>query len=490
MLDNDLNALLKYMQGTYLNLWYNYTLPIFQSKAINDSDDFRINEKMIQMLWNKNHLLNDVLFDDQRKSYKILNPGTWNREPGPDFKSAKVITGQDTLSGDVEIHLQPEHWNNHGHQFDPAYDKVKLHVVWKNPNNKRTPAHIPVIELSSQLAVAEDKIWELQSSSNYSKSQIHPAVECAEQMNKISDETLQLTFRAAGLSRLQRKANQIRLLSTKYGFSHAIYLQLADAMGFKSNREPFKQICERLPLETLVNLSPIEQKACLWGTSQLLPDHTQTEVHEEILVECKILWETWWRLRNEASEPLKWVKASSRPANSPERRMAAFIQLLNKVNYHPEGLILQSCKILLEGNSPRKFIEDQLHVESHWEAYCNFKTKIPKPMKLLGSNRKMDIIINVIVPAMAVYLSEPGHSNDLHKLYNFYCSLPKAQDNHILDIARHRFFIPPARMKDIITKAVDQQGVMQLMHDFDLPQTPEEIRGFWSELGIDFEITK
>ena len=74
--------------------------------------------------------------------------------------------------------------------------------------------------------------------------------------------------------------------------------------------------------------------------------------------------------------------------------------------------------------------------------------------------------------------------------YSFYCSIPKAQDNHILDIARHRFFIPPARMKREITKAVDQQGVMQLMHDFDLPQTPEDIKNFWCELGIDLEITK
>ena len=97
------------------------------------------------------------------------------------------------------------------------------------------------------------------------------SVECAEQMNAIPNKTLQKTFRAAGLSRLQRKANHIRLLSTKYGFRHTIYIQLADAMGFKSNREPFKQICERLPLETLEGLSAIEQKAFFWGTSELFP---------------------------------------------------------------------------------------------------------------------------------------------------------------------------------------------------------------------------
>lgn len=490
MTTGELHSLLKYMQETYLKLWYNHTLPISHSKVVNDSDDFRLNEKMIQMLWNKNHYLNEILFDDHRKSYKIIDPGTWNREPGPDFKNARFLNGKQTIFGDIEIHLKPENWNNHGHQFDPAYKNVKLHVVWENPSKSRVPPHIPVIELSSQMAVAEDKIWDLQSSSNYSKSQIHPTAECAEQMNNIPDNILQRTFRAAGLSRLHRKSNHIKILSTKHGFRQAIYSQLADAMGYKANREQFKEVSNRAKLDFLDTLTEIEKCAFLWGCSNLLPDHTQVKVHDELLESSKTLWNTWWQLRYANEAKIMWSKSTTRPVNSPERRMAAFINVLQKNNYHPEDLVLKSCQILMEGNSPRKFLEEQLTAEGDWEQFCNFKTKLHKSMKLIGSSRKLDIIINVVIPAMAVYFSEPNKTDELHKLYQFYCSLPKSQDNHVLDIARYRFFIPPARMKDIVKKAVDQQGLMQLMHDFQLPQTPNEIADLWSELGIDLEISK
>ena len=486
----DLHSLLKYMQETYLKLWYNHTLPISRSKAVSDSDDFRLNEKMIQMLWNKNHYLNEILFDDQQKSYKITDPGTWNREPGPDFKNARFLSGKNSVIGDVEIHLKPENWNSHGHQFNPDYENVKLHVVWENPSKTRSPSHIPVIELCSQLAVAEDRVWELRDSTIYSKSQIHPPAECAEQMNKITDPVLQRTFRAAGLGRLQRKSNHIKLLATKHGFRQTIYSQLADAMGYKANRIQFKEVCQRAKLESLNGYNNIEKSAYLWGSSSLLPDHTQVKVHEEILENTKNLWNIWWKLRSTSLDQIEWNRASSRPANSPERRLAAFICILEKNNFHPEDIVSQSCKILLAGNSPKKFLEERLTAEGEWEHFCNFKTKMPKPMKLVGNNRKLDIMINVIIPAMAVLLSESGKSNDIHKLYMFYCSLPKSQDNHVLDIAKYRFFIPPSRMKDIVKKAVDQQGIMQLMHDFQLPQTPSDIKDFWEELGINLEISK
>jgi hypothetical protein len=42
-------------------------------------------------------------------------------------------------------------------------------------------------------------------------------------------------------------------------------------------------------------------------------------------------------------------------------------------------------------------------------------------------------------------------------------------------------------MKQIIKKAVDQQGLLQLMNDFELPETPEDIKEFWNELGISLE---
>jgi hypothetical protein len=485
----NLDSLLKYMDSTYLKLWYNHTLPILQSKGVNENDDFRISEKSVQMIWNKQSYNNDELVDDQGKKYTILKPGTWNREPGPDFKNATITIDQQQLHGDIEIHLKPENWLQHGHQFDPAYNNVILHIVWENPKSKRIPENIPVIELSSQLIIAEDKIWELQSPDSYSKNQIHPPVECAQQMNLISDDVLQYTFRAAGLSRLQRKVNSIKLLSSKYGFNQALYTLLADAMGYKSNRQPFRQLSLNVSLEQLHGLSELQRKALLWGSSGLLPDYSQAEVHPELLNECKELWDVWWALRQEKDQPRpNWKRSSLRPTNSPERRISALLNILEKCDFQPEIYIEAAIHLLKQGQSPRKYFEQVFAISDPWSKFCNYKTKLTKELKLIGKSRQMDIIINVFIPAMIAKIDESSEEPLLHDIYRFYCSLPKSQDNHTLDIARHRFFIPPARMKSVITKAVDQQGVMQLMHDFDLPQTPKDIIDFWQELGIDLEM--
>ncbi|MCM8538408.1 MAG: DUF2851 family protein [Lentisphaeraceae bacterium] len=487
MSESELDLLLTFINKVYLKHWYNHTLPIKGSKAVRENDPIRLSEKTIQMLWNKQNLLNEILFDTDGKPYKILKPGTWNREPGPDFKNALILKGKEKVWGDVEIHLQPENWNQHGHQFDPNYNDVALHVVWDNPSNIQSPPNIPLLQLSNQTSVGLDKIWEMNNDYSYSKSQIHPPEECAKEMNKFSDTKLQKTFRAAGLVRLQRKAEKFSYLNSKYGSDNALYIQIADALGYKANRTPFTNLCKNLLIDELQKEpNRIVRKALLWGESELLPDYTQEEIHPELIEECKELWKLWWPLRKNGDKRIDWSRASLRPVNSPERRLAAFVLLLEKCQFEFTPFINSAKTLLKQPKELRKHFEDFLSVEGKWENFCNHKTKLKKPMSLIGKSRQLDIIINIFVPALASTLNNENHKEELHLLYEFYLSLPKAQDNHVLDIARHKFFIPPSRFKQIIKKAIDQQGLIQLMQDFDLPQTPEHIKLFWDELGIDF----
>ncbi|MCM8530117.1 MAG: DUF2851 family protein, partial [Lentisphaeraceae bacterium] len=477
--------LLTFINNVYLKHWYNHTLPIKSSKAVRENDPIRLSEKTIQMLWNQQDSLNEILFDSDGKSYKILKPGTWNREPGPDFKNALILKGQEKVQGDVEIHLQPENWNQHGHQYDPNYNKVSLHVVWDNPAKIKYPENIPLIQLSNQTSVGLDKIWEMNNDYSYSKSQIHPPEECAKVMNKFSDSKLQKTFRAAGLARLQRKTERFTYLTSKYGFGNTLYIQIADALGYKSNRSPFTNLCKNLPIDELQKeTNATTRKALLWGESELLPDYTQEEIHPELLQECKELWKLWWPLRKNGNKRIEWTRASLRPVNSPERRLAAFVLLLEKCHFGFSQLIDSAKELLDHPKELKKHFESFLTVEDQWQNFCNHKTKLKKPMSLIGKSRQLDIIINVFIPALATSLKK--NTGEMNHLYNFYISLPKAQDNHVLDVGRHKFFIPPSRFKQIIKKAIDQQGVIQLMQDFDLPQTPEHIKIFWEELGIDF----
>ena len=480
---NDINNLLKYMHSTYLKVWYNNTLPFKFSKVAEENEEFRLSEKMVQALWNDRKFLNENLLDDEKRQIKVISPGTWNREPGPDFKNAVIEIKGKRLRGDVEIHLSPGHWKSHGHHYDPNYQNVILHVVWEMRGNK-FPPNIPHLELSSQLAASADKVWDLLNISNYSKSRIHPAEECSEIIRLIPDHSLKTVFQAAGISRLHRKSLQFKYKVSQHGLSQAFYTCLADALGYKNNRQAFQNLCSNADIKTLKSFTDAsERSAFLWGQSSLLPDITQDDVHPELNSLAQDQWNKWWKLRKNADSPVKWNRTSQRPLNSPERRLAALDSILNSTNCEPETILWNSLRLIKNHSALKQYLDEVFEIDSLWNGFCNFKTKLKNKSRLIGQSRKLDIIINVILPALATLIDEEDNES-LSYLYLFYCGLPKSQDNHILDIAAHKFFIPPYRSKQIIKKAAEQQGLMQLMHDFELPDRSDEIISFWEELGI------
>lgn len=59
----------------------------------------------------------------------IVDQGVLNNGSGPDFFNAKINIDGHAWAGDVEIHVRASDWHRHGHDGNPAYDSVVLHVV-------------------------------------------------------------------------------------------------------------------------------------------------------------------------------------------------------------------------------------------------------------------------------------------------------------------------------------------------------------------------
>ena len=98
---------------------------------------FSVEEKVIQQIWERRDFMTDDLRTIDGEALNIIDSGKWNlAEEGPDFKGAKISVDGKAIEGDVEIHFEEKDWTRHGHDQDPAYARVFLHVVLYPPKGK------------------------------------------------------------------------------------------------------------------------------------------------------------------------------------------------------------------------------------------------------------------------------------------------------------------------------------------------------------------
>src|SRR5918995_6297694 len=96
-------------------------------------------EHLLHLLWQRQDLLRQPLMTLDQQSITIYRPGRWSRSSGPDFLDAKLrFSGAPIRVGAVEVHVLASDWFRHGHDGDPAYTKVLLHVVWHNDLGTQT----------------------------------------------------------------------------------------------------------------------------------------------------------------------------------------------------------------------------------------------------------------------------------------------------------------------------------------------------------------
>ena len=63
--------------------------------------------------------------------WPLLRPGRAGRGPGPDVREAAFLLPEGVVrSGPVEVHLAASDFVRHGHDRDPAYGALILHLVW------------------------------------------------------------------------------------------------------------------------------------------------------------------------------------------------------------------------------------------------------------------------------------------------------------------------------------------------------------------------
>jgi len=90
---------------------------------------FSLTERVVQRIWSRGDYCSEGLRAVSGRCLRVLDPGRWNFQEGPDFKEARIEIDGEAYTGDVEVHFKPEDWFAHAHDRNPNFDRVILHVV-------------------------------------------------------------------------------------------------------------------------------------------------------------------------------------------------------------------------------------------------------------------------------------------------------------------------------------------------------------------------
>ncbi|HXO74991.1 MAG TPA: DUF2851 family protein, partial [Puia sp.] len=89
-------------------------------------------EDLLQYIWRYLYFNQSHLVTEAGEELQILSPGELNTNAGPDFRNARIRLNDTVREGPVELHINASDWGRHGHDDDPNYRGVILHVVWEN----------------------------------------------------------------------------------------------------------------------------------------------------------------------------------------------------------------------------------------------------------------------------------------------------------------------------------------------------------------------
>ena len=497
-------------------------------------------ERLLQAIWRHQRLQRDRLQTADGRSVRVLHPGFVSVEGGPDFRGAVIQIGDAApCSGDVEIDLRVGGWRAHGHDRNPDFKNVLLHVVWEKlgvppsggaGNAGRLKAELqtnrpPILSLCDALdaPTAELGLWLENDPPRVLPENLRG--QCCVTLRELDESRQGRILDAAARVRFQAKAEQFRARARHAGWEQALWEGLFRALGYKHNVWPMQNLAELRPRWMFGADPAFALQARLLGISGLLPAEltrlrpagrgfgaagARVQTGNDDYV--RKLWDCWWRERDEFSDCLLpravWKFHGLRPANHPQRRLAlaahwlADKKLISKIENWSVADVSDGRAALPRGQadrqaSPAKLVDSlreilEVERDEFWSWHWTFRSaRLKQPQPLLGDARVTDLAVNVILPWLWTRAAEGKNGKLRRVIEHRYAVWPQAEDNSILKLARQRL-LGVGRSR-ALRNASAQQGLIQITRDFcehsnavcENCRFPELVRG-WND-GASFQ---
>ena len=385
-------------------------------------------EALLHYCWKHKLFPLAILTTTDNRVVEVIDPGLHNRHAGPDFFNAKVKIDGTLWVGNVEIHDKASDWFAHGHDHDPAYDNVVLHVCGKIDAVARTSSGLvpPQMQLSVPQHVAEH-YEELLRTDHYPP--------CYRIIPNLSKLLIHSWMSALQTERLEQKTEVIkqRVKFCDGSWEAGYFVTLARNYGFGVNSDAFEAWAKSIPLHAVDhhrdNLLQVE--AIFMGQAGLLDlqavpvRYQQAALNEGYFA----------RLRNEylylahkfGLTPIDhklWKFLRMRPQNFPHIRISQLAYL-----YYSRRAGLSQ---LVECDNVAA-LSDALstQVTPYWETHYVFGSESAKNGKHLSPFSINLLIINTAVPMLFAYGRYKGNEKWCDRAFDLLEQL-RAENNHIV----------------------------------------------------------
>ncbi len=352
---------------------------------------------------------------------RVIDPGTLNRDSGPDFFNAKVKIDGKIWAGNIEIHIKASDWHRHGHSSDPAYDNVVLHVVSVSDARitRADGSELPQMQVS-----LPENFYRTFAYLNSSAAEIR----CAGRIDSIDRLHRADWLETLSTERLQHKAARIeQALRRNHGDWNATCFEtLARGLGFGLNSEPFEMLAQSIRLNHLRRHSDniLQTESIFFGQAGFLDRtlHTDDARYQLMCREYQFLAAKY------AMRPIPrtaWKFSRTRPQNFPYRRIA----LLAKASAATPDLLNRILSA--SGDEDRLRLIFDWKIDDYWSRRMNFGGDFQteaRPSALSDGSVTL-LLINVVAPLLYAYALLHSDHDMMQDAIDLLLGLPPERNN-------------------------------------------------------------
>lgn len=357
-------------------------------------------EEFLHFIWKYGLYDHDKLVDNEGNTITVMHPGEYNHDSGPDFFNARIIYGGTLWAGNIEIHTCSSHFDLHGHQHDPMFDNIILHLVHRKDkkvlNSKGE-------ELLTVEIVFDESIYE-----RYLALVNNPyIIACHDEVSGFDQFILSSWLSSLAVERLENKSDIISSLLAETGndWEETFYRLLARYFGFRVNSGPFEMLARALPVRIIRKHSDnrFQIEALLYGTAGMLEEGLfrnaiADNYYIDLIREYRILSSKY------SLKPLHgwiWKFSRLRPANFPTIRISQLAGMLTG-----QGGLFSKVLETRDVNKLRKIFESDAF--SYWDSHYIFGSERKGRRKKTGEQSADLIIINAVIPLLFLYGKQRG----------------------------------------------------------------------------------